>query len=62
MISKQREFHADFGEIPQSKGVPKALLASVAIGLIMMFGVAAGVVLTAGHGRPSISTLRANVK
>jgi hypothetical protein len=61
MIAKERgEFHPDFGEVPQSKGIPTALLVSVIIGVIMIFAIGGGVVLTAGHGHgwPASSTLR----
>ncbi len=61
MIAKDRgEFHPDFGEVPQSKGVPTALIVCVIVGVIIIFAVAAGVVLTSGHGHmwPATSTLR----
>ncbi len=52
--------HPDFGEVPKSKGVPRSLIVVVGIGLVMMFLIAAGVVLLSGYGHmwPSVTTLR----
>lgn len=59
MIAREREFHPEFGEIPQSKGVPPALMVSVIVGLMMIFAIGAGTVLTSGHGHmwPASRTL-----
>ncbi len=61
MISPDQEYHPDFGELPQSKGVPKGLLVTVAIGVVIIFLIGAGVVLNSSSGPhmwPSMTTLR----
>ncbi|HEY9084984.1 MAG TPA: hypothetical protein VIN40_03470 [Candidatus Tyrphobacter sp.] len=60
LIESEHDVHPDFGQVPRSKGVPRSLLVAVAIGIVMIFGVGAGVILTSVHGHmwPSNSTLR----
>ncbi len=64
MDSERDEYHPDFGQLPKSKGVPRGLLITVGIGLVMIFLIAAGVVLLSGYGHmwPSMTTLREHVK
>jgi hypothetical protein len=59
MIVPDSEY-LDFSQVPQSKGVPKSIIYSVAIGLIMIFAIGASVVLLAGTGHhwPASSSMR----
>jgi hypothetical protein len=59
MIVPDSEY-LDFSQVPQSKGVPKSIAYSVAIGLIMIFAIGASVVLLAGTGHhwPASTTMR----
>jgi hypothetical protein len=50
VIAGDREFHAEFGEVPKSKGVPRSLLIAVGIGIVMIFLIGAGVVLNSSYG------------
>jgi hypothetical protein len=58
------EYHPHFGERPKSTGVPLGLSIVVAIGVIMIFAIGAGVVLNSGWGHhwPAIQTLRVPLK
>lgn len=58
------DFHPHFGELPRSTGVPRGLAIAVAIGVVIIFLVGAGVILNSGWGHhwPSIQTLRVNLK
>lgn len=64
MIAKEREFHPHFGEVPQSKGVPLGLLVTVAVGIVVIFLIGAGVIVNShyGHMWPSTTTLREKLK
>ncbi|HUY40980.1 MAG TPA: hypothetical protein VMV82_05375 [Candidatus Dormibacteraeota bacterium] len=64
LIADEYEFHPDFGRVPQSKGVPRSLIIAVGVGLIMIFSIAAGVILLSGYGHmwPSVTTLREPLK
>lgn len=64
MIAKEREFHPHFGEVPQSKGVPTALLVTVIVGIIVIFAIGGGVIVNShyGHMWPSMTTLREPLK
>jgi hypothetical protein len=64
MIARERDFHPHYGEVPHSKGVPLELIIAVLVGLLIIFGIGAGVILTSGHGHmwPSITTERMHLK
>jgi hypothetical protein len=59
MIVPDSEY-LDFSQVPQTKGVPKSIIYSVAIGLIMIFAIGGSVVLLAGTGHhwPAATTMR----
>jgi hypothetical protein len=59
MIVPDQEY-LDFSQVPQSAGVPKSILYSGIIGLIMIFAIGASVVLLAGSGHhwPAASSMR----
>ncbi len=58
------DIHPDFGHVPKSKGVPRSLIVAVAIGLVLTFSIAAGVIVLSGYGHrwPSVTTLRETLK
>jgi hypothetical protein len=64
MAARHDDYHPEFGELPQSRGVPRALLATVIVGLIMIFLIGAGIVHWSGFGHrwPSVTTLREKLK
>ena len=65
MDSRHDDFHPDFGELPQSKGLPRSLIVAVAVGVAIIFLIGAGVALTSSYGPhmwPSIRTLREPLK
>jgi hypothetical protein len=59
MIVPDSEY-LDFSQVPRSKGVPKSIVYSGIIGLIMIFAIGASVVLLAGNGHhwPAATTMR----
>jgi len=59
-ISDYSDVHADFGTIPQSKGVPSLVFVAALIGAVVIFMIGAGVVLSSGYGHewPSLTTTR----
>lgn len=64
MDDRRDDYHPHFGERPKSTGVPLGVTVSVAIGVIMIFAIAGGVILLSGWGHhwPSVSTLRVPLK
>jgi hypothetical protein len=62
MIVPDSEY-LDFSEVPQSKGIPKSIVYSGIIGLIMIFAIGASVVLLAGTGHhwPAASSMRVDL-
>ncbi|HEY1656433.1 MAG TPA: hypothetical protein VGF86_15125 [Candidatus Tumulicola sp.] len=57
------EEYLDFSKVPQSRGVPKVLLYSGLIGLLMIFAIGAATVLNSGYGHqwPPMSTTRVDL-
>jgi hypothetical protein len=62
-ISNFTDIHADFGDVPQSKGVPVVVHLASVVGLLVIFLIAAAVVLNAGFGHqwPSEHTTRSDL-
>lgn len=58
------EYHPHFGRLPKSTGVPRGLAITVAVGMVIIFLIGAGVILNSGWGHrwPSITTLRVPLK
>lgn len=58
VIAGDRDFHPEFGEVPKSRGVPRLLMISVALGIVIIFLIGAGVILNSsyGHRWPSSKT------
>ncbi|MGH7738150.1 MAG: hypothetical protein ACREMP_09840 [Candidatus Tyrphobacter sp.] len=58
------DYHLDFSEVPESKGIPRGIVLTVAIGFVVIFLIGAGVVLLSGHGHmwPALTTLREPLK
>ncbi len=50
----------DFSTVPQSGGIPKAVIVLVVFGVIAVFSIGAGVIFNAGFGHvwPSLESLR----
>jgi hypothetical protein len=59
MIVPDSEY-LDFSQVPQSKGIPRTIVYSGIIGLIMIFAIGASVVLLAGNGHkwPAATSMR----
>ena len=59
MIVSDDEY-LDFSRVPQSRGIPNAIVYTIVVGLIMIFTIGASCVLLAGYGHkwPSTSTMR----
>lgn len=64
MDTGRDDYHPHFGELPKSTGVPRGLAVTVAVGVVMIFLIGAGVVLLSGWGHhwPSLTTLRVPLK
>lgn len=64
MDDRRDDYHPHFGERPKSTGMPLGLSITVAIGVIIIFAIGAGVILSSGWGHhwPSVDTLRVNLK
>jgi hypothetical protein len=62
MIVPDSEY-LDFSQVPQTKGIPKSILYSAIVGLAMIFGIGASVVLLAGNGHhwPAASSMRVDL-
>jgi hypothetical protein len=62
MIVSDNEY-LDFSRVPQSRGVPHAILYAIAIGLVMIFAIGGSCVLLSGYGHkwPATSTMRVNL-
>jgi len=50
----------DFSTIPQSGGIPKAVIVLAIVGVLAVFAIGTGVVMNAGFGHvwPSLESLR----
>jgi hypothetical protein len=64
METRHDDYHPEFGELPKSQGMPRSLSITVAIGVVIIFLIGAGVILMSGHGHmwPSVTTLREPLK
>jgi len=64
MLDRHDDYHPEFGGLPESQGMPRSLSITVAIGVVIIFLIGAGVILMSGHGHrwPSITTLREPLK
>jgi hypothetical protein len=62
MIVPDSEY-LDFSQIPESKGIPKSIIYSGIIGLVMIFAIGASVVLLSGVGHhwPAASSMRVDL-
>jgi hypothetical protein len=62
-ISSYIDIHPDFGDVPQSKGVPSLVHIASVVGLLIIFLIGAAVVLNAGFGHqwPSQHTTRTDL-
>lgn len=62
MIASDEEY-LDFSRVPQSKGVPKVLVVSGLVGLLMIFTIGAASCLFSGYGHhwPENSTMRVDL-
>lgn len=62
-ISSYTDIHPDFGDVPQSKGVPLLVHIGSVVGLLVVFTIAAAVVLNSGFGHqwPPQETQRTNL-
>ncbi|HEY1682573.1 MAG TPA: hypothetical protein VGF98_13095 [Candidatus Tumulicola sp.] len=62
MIVPDSEY-LDFSQVPQTKGIPKSILYSAIVGLAMIFGIGASVVLLSGNGHhwPAASSMRVDL-
>ncbi|MBV8530128.1 MAG: hypothetical protein JO104_02335 [Candidatus Eremiobacteraeota bacterium] len=63
MIVRDDEY-LDFSRVPESRGVPPFLYRVVAIGVLIIFAIGAGVCLESGYGHhwPADTTLRVKLK
>jgi hypothetical protein len=59
MIVSDDEY-LDFSRVPESRGIPPALLRVVAVGLVIIFAIGASVCLLSGYGHhwPADTTIR----
>ncbi len=57
------EEYLDFSRVPKSRGVPKVLVVSGLVGLLMIFAIGAATVLFSGYGHhwPESSSMRVNL-
>jgi hypothetical protein len=57
------EEYLDFSRVPESRGVPKVLVVSGLVGLLMIFMIGAASCLYSGYGHkwPATRTLRADL-
>ena len=62
-VIKEKDMHPDFGSVPSSKGVPRSVLLVTAICILIVFAIAAAVVLNSsyGHRWPASTTQRADL-
>jgi hypothetical protein len=62
-ISTFTDIHPDFGDVPQSKGVPGVVHIASVVGLLVIFLIAAAVVLNSGFGHqwPAQHTTRSDL-
>jgi hypothetical protein len=62
MIVPDSEY-LDFSQVPESKGIPKSIIYSGILGLIMIFAIGASVILLAGDGHhwPAASSMRVDL-
>lgn len=60
MQVRHDDYHPEFGDLPKSQGMPRSLSITVAIGVVIIFAIGAGVILMSryGHHWPSVTTLR----
>ncbi len=62
MIVSDNEY-LDFSRVPQSRGIPKAIVYAVAVGLVVIFAIGASCCLLSGYGHkwPATSTMRVDL-
>lgn len=62
MIASEEEY-LDFSRVPQTRGVPKVLVISGLVGLLMIFMIGAASCLFSGYGHhwPATSSMRVDL-
>lgn len=60
MIVRDDEY-LDFGRVPESRGIPPAIVRAALVGLLIIFAIGGSVCLMSGYGHhwPANTTLRA---